>query len=528
MICSRDNYSEMEPVVLDGHNLRIEDVAEIAAGRHAVLGAEVEKACSASRQVVESVLEYGEVAYGINTGFGRLANKRIGSSQLRELQRNLILSHSSGLGEWMPDKVVRAMIALRVNALSRGFSGARFELLNALLALLNNNILPRVPSHGSVGASGDLAPLSHVALGLLGEGDVSWNGTICPAREALEACGLKPFELEAKEGLALINGTQFMTSLGCLALSRAGRLLKTADIVGAMSVEGFKGTTANLHRLVHEVRGHAGQAASASNLRRIMQDSALMESHKGCDRVQDPYSFRCMPQIHGAAREGWKFSSDIIGREINAVTDNPLVFPLDILGDEAEGLKHGLIISGGNFHGAPVALALDTAAIAMSYIGTVSERRCDKMLAGAFGLNSFLAKDPGVNSGYMIVQYAAAALVNENKVYCHPASVDTVPTSAGQEDHNSHGPTAAHKLNHILDNIERILACELICAGQALDERRPLTFGKGTEVAFQALRACVEPLDEDRPPYKDIEAARELIASGNLLEATEKVTGILD
>lgn len=504
------------PVLLDGRSLTLGAVEEIAEGRPAALAPSVEEAVLASRRVVDDLLARGAVAYGLNTGFGRLAHRRIEPGQVRDLQRNLVLSHSAGMGPFLPDRTVRAMIALRVNALSRGFSGVRMELLRALLALLEHGIYPRVPSRGSVGASGDLAPLSHVALGLLGEGEVSWHGRVVPAQEALAGEGLAPFALEAKEGLALINGTQLMTAVGSLALARASRLLRCADLIGGMTVEALMGTDANLDPGLHDARPHPGQRAAAESLRRALADSPLIASHRGCGRVQDAYSLRCMPQVHGASREGWRFAAEIVEREINSVTDNPLVFP-----------ETGRVISGGNFHGAPVALALDTAAVALAYLGTISERRCDRLLAGHDGLPLFLAGEPGLHSGLMLAQYTAAALVNENKVLAHPASVDTIPTSAGQEDHNSHGPTSAHKLEALLANLERILACEWVCAAEALERRRPLGFGPGSEVGLSVLRQVVRPLDGDRPPHPDLEAARGLLEDGTLLREAEAVLGPL-
>ncbi len=502
------------PMLLDGASLDLGALEEIAGGRPAALDPAVLDRIRASRQVVDDLLARGEVAYGLNTGFGRLAQCRIEPDQVRALQRNLVLSHCAGMGPLLPDRTVRAMIALRVNALVRGFSGIRVEVLQALLALLEHEIHPCVPSRGSVGASGDLAPLSHIALGLIGEGQVSWRGRLVPAAEALAAEGLRPVVLEAKEGLALINGTQLMTAVGSLALARAGRLLRCADVIGGMTVEALMGTDANLHPGLHQARPHPGQVAAAESLRQTLEGSAVIASHRDCGRVQDAYSLRCMPQVHGASREGWRFAAEILQREMNSVTDNPLVFP-----------ETGLIVSGGNFHGAPVALALDTAAVALAYLGTISERRCDRLLAGHEGLPPFLAGDPGLHSGLMIVQYTAAALVNENKVLAHPASVDTVPTSAGQEDHNSHGPTAAHKLENLVGNLERILACEWVCASQALEYRRPMRFGRGSEVAWSVLRGVVPPLAGDRPPHPDLEAARGLLEDGTLFRALEQALG---
>ncbi len=529
--CPQDSVVNENPagIVLDGHSLTIAAVEAVSEGAHASLHPRVAEFCAASREVVDQFIKHKQVSYGINTGFGRLANKHIDDEQLQKLQRNLIVSHSSGVGECVSDKVVRAMMALRVNSLANGFSGARIELLQALLDMLNHGIAPRVPSHGSVGASGDLAPLAHMALGLLGEGEVSYKGRIVPAAEALAAEGLTPFVLAAKEGLALINGTQFMTAVGGLALARAARVLKAADIIGALTTEAVLGTDTSVHPLLHAVRGQECQRQVAANVRRLLADSAIVASHKHCARVQDAYSIRCLPQVHGAARSGYNFACDLVQRDMNSVTDNPVVFPVSYL-DEAERAEHpfGLIMSGGNFHGAPVALALDTAAISLSYIGTISERRCDRLLAGNDGLPPFLVVNAGLNSGFMIVQYAAASLVNENKVLAHPASVDTVPTSAGQEDHNSHGPTSAHKLTSIVNNLELILACELICACQALETRRPLKSSPPLAAAYAEVRKAVPPLDGDRSPHPDIEAARKLIVSGDLQRAVERVIGPLD
>lgn len=502
------------PVELDGRSLTLSAVEEIAAGRPAALAPSVEEGIRASRAVVEGLLARGEVAYGLNTGFGRMARTVIDNAQVRDLQRNLVRSHSAGMGPFLPDRTVRVMMALRVNSLARGFSGIRLETLRALLAMLERGICPRVPSRGSVGASGDLAPLSHVALALMGEGEVSWRGRILPAAEALAAEGLAPVVLEAKEGLALINGTQLMTAVGSLALARAGRLLRCADAIGGMTLEALMGTDTNLYPLLHEARPHPGQLAAADSLRRMLAGSDLIESHRDCGRVQDAYSLRCMPQVHGAAREGWRFSAEIVEREINSVTDNPLVFA-----------STGRVVSGGNFHGAPVAMALDTAAVALAVLGTISERRCDRVLSGHEDLPIFLAREPGLHSGLMMAQYTAASLVNENKVLAHPASVDTIPTSAGQEDHNSHGPTAAFKLEQLVANLERILACEWVCAGEALERRRPRGFGPGSEVGLAVLRRAVPRLDGDRPLAPDLEAARALLEDGTLFAELETALG---
>lgn len=428
------------PVQLDGRSLNLEVLEEIARGRQVAIASEVEDKVRRSRQVVDQTLAEGRTIYGINTGFGRLSSVRIAPEQVRDLQRNLIRSHSAGVGRLLRDEVVRAMMVLRINSLVQGYSGVRLRLVAALADMVNAEIYPLVPSRGSVGASGDLAPLAHIALGLMGEGRSRYRGVECETAEALSQAGLSPVTFEAKEALALINGTQLMTAVGGLALNRAQRLLKSADIVAGMSIEALMGTDAVFYDAIHRARPHPGQLAVADNLRQCLGGSALVESHRDCPKVQDPYSLRCVPQVHGAAREGWRWAAGVLELEMNSATDNPVVLP-----DENR------ILSGGNFHGAPVALALDAAAIALSYVGNISERRCDKLLnPDESGLPAFLTREQGLNSGLMLVQYVSAALVNENKILCHPASSDTIPTSAGHEDHVSMGPASAYKLERLL------------------------------------------------------------------------------
>lgn len=505
-------------VRLDGRSLKLNQLLDISRGQARLeVDPAVRPGIEASRQLVERVLADGETAYGVNTGFGRLSSVRISPEQVQDLQRNLVRSHAAGVGERLPDHQVRTLIALRINSLLGGRSGIRYSLLEALLGLLEKEVYPMVPSRGSVGASGDLAPLSHVALGLMGEGMASYQGQLRPTREIFAEVGLEPFSYEAKEALALINGTQLMTTVGGLALAQAANLLKAADVVAAMSLEALLGTDTSLNALIHAARPHPGQGQAAANLRACVERSALVASHKDCEKVQDAYSLRCVPQVHGAAREGWSWASSLVEREINSVTDNPLVFA-----DE------GLILSGGNFHGAPVALALDCSALALSYLGTISERRCDRLLnPDESELPAFLTREQGLNSGLMLAQYVAAALASENKIMCHPASADTIPTSAGHEDHVSMGPAAAYKLERLLANVEQILACEWVCAGQALEFRRPLTFGPGTEAAHACLRTRVAPLAEDRPLHGDLENAARLIREGRLVAAVEARVGAL-
>jgi histidine ammonia-lyase len=462
---------------------------------------DIRRRTQAARDLVEDVLRQQKVVYGINTGFGRLSSVRISNDQLKDLQNNLVRSHSAGVGEPLSAGTVRVLLALRLNSLVGGHSGVRIELLESLCALYNAGVIPYVPSRGSVGASGDLAPLSHVALCLMGEGEAYWQGQLMPAGRALQLANLRPYSFEAKEALACINGTQLMTAVGGLALARAARLIKAADVIAAMSIEALLGTDSAFHPSIQRVRQQPGQQVSARNLLRCMQPSELVASHKDCSKVQDPYSMRCTPQVHGAARDGLEFSLGILQREINAVTDNPLVFP-----------EEELILSGGNFHGAPVALALDSAAIALSYLGTISERRCDRLLnPDTSELPPFLTREQGLHSGLMLVQYVAAALASENKILCHPSSCDTIPTSAGHEDHVSMGPAAAYKLEKLVDHIEQILACEWMCATQALEFRRPLGFGPASEVAYAVLRSEVPAWTEDHPPYRELEAGRRLL-----------------
>ncbi|MFN8606261.1 MAG: histidine ammonia-lyase [Vulcanimicrobiota bacterium] len=509
----------LSPVVLGSpdHPLKLSDLNRLAEpGARLELHPSTSQRVQPSRALVEKVLGQEKVVYGINTGFGRLSSVRISPDQVESLQRNLVRSHAAGVGEPLPQNTVRVMMALRINSLLGGYSGVSQLLLNSFCALFNSGVVPFVPSRGSVGASGDLAPLSHIALCLIGEGEAYYQGELMDAGQALQAAGLKPYTFQAKEALACINGTQLMTAVGGLALARAQWLVKAADIIAAMTVEALLGTDSAFHEAIARVRPHPGQIASASNLRRCMAGSALVASHKGCPKVQDPYSMRCSPQVHGASREGLSFCSGLIEREINAVTDNPLVFPAE-----------ELILSGGNFHGAPVALALDSAALSLQYLATISERRCDRLLnPDSSELPPFLTPHQGLHSGLMLVQYVAAALASENKIYCHPASADTIPTSAGHEDHVSMGPAGAYKLEKLVDNLEQILACEWICAAQALEFRRPLSFGPGTEVAYACLRKQVPAWQDDHPPYPELKSARAGLQT--MVAAVEQELGILD
>lgn len=505
-------------VIIGKRHLTVNEVSRVARdGASVALDAEQAQRVRAARDFVDLWLASGRVAYGVNTGFGSLASVRISPRDIAHLQRNLVRSHSAGVGEPMPQDVTRAMVLLRAVALSQGHSGVRVEVINALLGLLSHRIHPLIPCQGSVGASGDLAPLAHLALALMGEGDVLYEGRRRAAITALRRAKLAPLQLQAKEGLALINGTQAMTAYGALALHDMRTALRAADIIASMSLEALMATDTVLHPLLHEVRLQPGQIAVAENMRRIVQDSPLIASHKDCSRVQDPYSLRCVPQVHGAARDVFGYALGAVEREINAVTDNPLVFP-----------EAGLILSGGNFHGAPVALALDAVALGLVYLCNMSERRTYRMLDTSLsGLPPFLSRASGLHSGLMLSQYTAASLASENKVLAHPSSADTIPTSAGQEDHVSMGMTSARKLARIVDHTFLILGIEALCATQALDFRNPPAFGVGTRAAYAVMRSRFKPVEEDRVLGGDIEAAGRLLREGFLAQGVEAATGQL-
>ncbi len=499
------------PLTLDAIARVARDGAEVKPGPSAIAR------MAASRAVVERILAAGDDAplvYGVNTGFGALAEIRISAHQIETLQRNLVRSHAAGVGEPLPRDAVRAMMLLRAAVLARGHSGARPVVCERLCELLAHGIHPVIPSRGSVGASGDLAPLAHLALAMMGEGEVEYRGRHIAAGEALADAGVEPLVLAAKEGLTLLNGTQHMTAIGALAVGDAEHTCEVADIAGAMSLEALKGTSAPFDARVVGVRPHPGQLAVAAHLRTLLSDSEIAESHRDCGKVQDPYSLRCMPQVHGASRDVLDYARAVLEREANSTTDNPLVF-------EGDG-GDGVLISGGNFHGQPVALALDAAAIAVAELANISERRVEQLVNPQLssGLPGFLAPESGLNSGFMIAQVSAAALVSENKVLTHPASVDSIPSSAGREDHVSMGALAALKLSQVHDHVRTVLAIELLCAAQGLDLRRPLRAGPKIEAAHECIRAEVTAMLEDRPLADDIRAVRGLIDSGALVAAT--------
>ncbi|NVJ05180.1 histidine ammonia-lyase [Myxococcus sp. AM001] len=502
-------------ILIDGDTLKLEEILQVARNEATVeLSPDAATRVRASRALVDRVAAGDTPAYGINTGFGTLAEVRIDKKDLRDLQRNLILSHACGVGTPLPLPEARALLLLRCNVLAKGYSGIRMETLALALDMLNREVVPVVPERGSVGASGDLAPLAHLALVLIGEGEAFYQGQRMPAKQALERAGLQPVVLEAKEGLALVNGTQAMCAVGTLLQLRAESLADLADVAGAMTLEGLLGSHKPFIPEIHDVRAHPGQKDVAAHLRRILAGSELVESHIHCSKVQDPYSLRCMPQVHGAAREGIAFSRRILEVEVNSATDNPLVF--------ADTER---IVSGGNFHGQPISLAMDVVAMALTQLSSISERRVEQLVNPALSnLPAFLAKNSGLNSGFMIAQVTSAALVAESRVLSHPASVDSIPSSAGREDHVSMGMTAALKGRQVSDFARSCLAIEILVAAQALDFRLPLKPGKGALAAYELVRSKVPHMDKDRELHRDIEAVTQLVDSGALLAAVRSAT----
>jgi histidine ammonia-lyase len=506
-------------IQLTGHDLTIADVEAVVRDRVAV---ELSEAAlgqiAASRALIERVVAERIPTYGVNTGFGRFVDVHIEQDQVTQLQLNLLRSHACGVGEPFPEEVVRAAMLLRANTLAKGTSGVRLETVRLLVDMLAAGVHPVVPSRGSLGASGDLAPLAHLGLVLVGEGRARLAREELDGGEALRRAGLQPLELVAKEGLALVNGTQFMAAVGALVVARARRLVRVADLAAAQTIEVVRGSRTPFAPELQALRPHPGQAASAANLFRLLDDSQIVASHRWCGRVQDAYSLRCSPQVHGAVRDALGYAERVIEIELNAATDNPLV-----LAEQQE------VMSNGNFHGEPVAFALDMLKIALAELGGISERRTERMLNPTMsdGQPAFLTRDGGLNSGFMIAQYVAASLVAENKVLAHPASVDSIPTSAGQEDHVSMGATAAVHLWRVASNVERVLAVELLCGAQGLDFLEPLRPGPGVGALHAELRLLSAHLEADRPLSADIDAVADRAGDGRLLAAVETVAGEL-
>ena len=492
----------METLRLDGNSLTIADVAAVSRGEMRVkLTAEAGEAMAQSRALVERFVSEGRTVYGITTGFGVFSEVAIAAEKVRELQRNLILSHCAGVGEPYPPEVARVMMLLRANALAKGFSGIRPEIVELLIELLNDDFVPVIPSQGSVGASGDLAPLAHLAASLMGVGEVWLRGHRTLASAALQSLGKTPVEYEAKEGLAMINGTQAICAVGGLALDRALMLLDLADVFASMTLDALLGTDVAFDAKIHEARPHEGQMRVAKNLRLLVSGSALRESHRNCGKVQDAYSLRCAPQVHGAVRDAVNFAAEKIRIELNSATDNPLIFA-----------EQEQSISGGNFHGAPVSLACDIAAIALVDLASISERRIERLVNPQLsGLPAFLVSEGGLNSGFMIAQVTAAALVSECKALAHPASVDSIPTSANKEDHVSMGPIAAMKLARIVENVANVLAIEGLCAAQAFDFHRPMKSSATLEKVYELVRKNIEHWAADRYLHADLVKMRNLL-----------------
>jgi len=507
-----------DPVLLNGQNFTLGQLVDIArGGRAAAVSVNSETRIKKARALVEDWVKKGTRIYGVTTGFGALSDVPISFEDTKTLQRNILVSHAAGVGRCMDDDVVRAMMALRINDFCRGNSGLRLGTIKTLAQVLNAGIIPVVPEKGSVGASGDLVPMAHLSLVLIGEGEAFVDGVRMPGARALAAKNIDPLELGAGEGLALINGTQFMLALGCLALYDALNLCKHADIAASMSLETLMGTRSAFDPRIHNARPHLGQMKAASDMMKITQNSEIISSHRDCSRVQDAYTLRCSPQVHGASWDAFGYVDRVIRVEMNASTENPLIFP-----------ESGEFLSGGNFHGQPLALACDFLGIAIAELANISERRVERLVNPQLsGLPAFLVKDTGLNSGFMIAQYVAASLVSENKVLAHPASVDSIPTSANKEDHVSMGAIAARKCRDIVENTEQVIAIELLCGAQAIDMFTNLKAGKGTMAAYETIRSKVPCMTKDRFLAADIAAVRTLLHSGRIVKAVEDAVGKL-
>jgi len=508
-------------VLLDGKFLTVETLASIAqsapGGLEVRLSPSVFDKLNKARHLVQEAVSGQKVIYGVTTGFGALSTVVLSKEQAKDLQRNILLSHSAGVGAHFDQETTRAIMALRAHGLAKGYSGVRPETLQLLVEMINKGVYPVIPQRGSVGASGDLAPLAHMGLVLIGEGEAFYKGERLSGREAMGRAGLTTLQLEEAEGLALINGTQVMTAVGALVVHEAVQLMKAADIAAGMSLEVLMGSNTQLNPKIHTVRPHPGQALTAENLRRLTADSSIISSHKDCTRVQDAYSIRCIPQVHGASRDALGYTHKVTTTEMNSATDNPLFFA-----------ESGEILTGGNFHGQPVALAMDFLSMALAELANISERRVERLVNPYLsGLPAFLIKDPGLNSGLMLAQYTAASLVSENKTLCHPACVDSIPTSANKEDHVSMGTISARKCREVLRNTQYVIAIELLCAAQAMDLFTNLKPGRGTLEAYNLIRQHVSHMEVDRVLSKDIETLYSLVQKGTLVGCVEEKLGKL-
>ena len=516
----RASIAAMKTLVLDGQPLTLTEIEAVSLDGYTVaIAPEALERVETSRALIEEILDAGETVYGVNTGFGKLSDVRIPHESLAELQTNLVRSHAGGVGQPLSGGESRAMLLLRANVLAKGFSGCRTPVPELLVAMLNAGVSPVIPEKGSVGASGDLAPLAHLALVVIGEGEAYYKGERMAGAEALRRAGLQPLALAAKEGLALLNGTQAMTAVGALAVARARRVVRLADLAGAMSLEALKGTPAAFDERIQAVRPHAGQIAAAAHLVSLMEESEIREAHREHDaRVQDAYCLRCMPQVHGAVRDVLAHVTGVLEVEAGSATDNPLVFPKN----SSKTQEHG-VLSGGNFHGAPLAYAFDYAALALADLAGMMERRIDRLLNPDIneGLPAFLSPNAGLSSGFMIAQIVAAALINECQVLAHPSSTGSIPTSGGKEDHVSMGMTGALKLRQIVENAERIVGIEMMCAAQGVEFRQPLRPSREIEKAHDAVRTVVARLERDRVLGPEIEAMAAAVRGGRFGEWCE-------
>lgn len=505
--------------LITGENLTVKNSVETVLNNTKIsLSRASEKKILKSRKLVDKWISEDKIIYGITTGFGEFKDVKISQKDTEKLQRNLILSHSAGTGKYIPDFIVRLMLLFRINSLAKGYSGVRPELVHHLIKIYNSGIIPLIPSQGSVGSSGDLSPLAHLALTVIGQGYCRIGGEIINSSDALRIKKIKPLKLLAKEGLAMINGTQMMSAYLCKSVYDAEYLSKLADISGSLSLEALRGTDKAFSEKIQNVRPHKGQISSAKNLRMLLKESEIMHSHKHCGKIQDAYSLRCMPQVHGAVKDTIEYCKKVLETEINSATDNPLIF--------ADSGEH---IEGGNFHGEPLALAADFLAIAVSELGNISERRTARLVDGSLsGLPRFLTENGGLNSGLMIVQYTAASLVSENKVLCHPASVDSIPTSANQEDHNSMGSIGARKGFEVINNVKKIISVEFLCAVQGMDFLKPLKSGIGSEEAYRFIRRRIRHISEDTISSEEMLKMSEIIFDEKFLKAVEKKTGKLE